>query len=108
MFPNFTHNLIGGVVVENSSRVYLDCQASGFPQPTITWRKDGLFITEPEGGGARRSVFPNGTLLVNPVREDDDGVFVCDATNIAGTIQLAVVVMVTDATSKLRSILNNV
>ena len=86
--------------MENSTRQYLHCQANGFPQPTITWRKNGLFITQPEGGGARLSVFPNGTLFINPVREDDDGVFICDATNIAGTIQLAVRIMVMEATSE--------
>ena len=56
-------------------------------------------ITSQEGG-SRIRVFPNGTLLIDDTRPEDEGLYVCDATNIAGTIRLAVQVLIREVTSE--------
>lgn len=37
------------------------------------------------GSGGRRQILENGNLIINPVRRDDDGIYVCIAQNLYGT-----------------------
>lgn len=60
--------------------VFLDCQASGYPSPTIKWYRDGKEITT-EG---RYKIFSNGTLQLQETRQDDGGVYECIAGSSAG------------------------
>jgi hypothetical protein len=60
--------------------VFLDCQATGYPSPTIKWFRDGAEITS-EG---RHKIFPNGTLQLHEARQDDAGTYECVAGSSAG------------------------
>uniref|UniRef100_A0A3Q1K5W9 Ig-like domain-containing protein n=1 Tax=Anabas testudineus TaxID=64144 RepID=A0A3Q1K5W9_ANATE len=54
--------------------VELPCVASGVPQPTITWTKDGK----------RYPVSSDGSLALRNVELENEGTYTCTATNTAG------------------------
>ena len=62
------------------STVTVHCPASGFPEPTVTWLKDGRPIPESE----RIAVAGNGSLLVSKALASDSGDYSCVARNIFG------------------------
>ncbi|KAL7070447.1 hypothetical protein ACQ4LE_010441 [Meloidogyne hapla] len=64
--------------------VVLACNASGEPSPVITWQRNGVLVET----GARYSL-ENSFLKVADVRSSDSGIYVCVATNEAGTDQQA-------------------
>ncbi|CAK8691082.1 unnamed protein product [Clavelina lepadiformis] len=68
-------------VMQNSA-VVMFCDASGIPDPTLSWYKDG----QPLGtANVRYSVLSQGRLLMVPrVQPSDDGDFTCVAVNVVG------------------------
>lgn len=69
----------------------MDCQASGLPDPAVSWRlPDGTMVNSVLQGGeragrARRlTVFDNGTLLVPTVGMGEEGEYTCYAENQGG------------------------
>uniref|UniRef100_A0A3Q1B6M5 Hemicentin-1 n=1 Tax=Amphiprion ocellaris TaxID=80972 RepID=A0A3Q1B6M5_AMPOC len=54
--------------------VELPCVVRGVPEPTLTWTKDGK----------RYTVSPDGSLALRNVGLDDEGTYICMATNTAG------------------------
>ncbi|XP_069693342.1 cell adhesion molecule Dscam2-like [Periplaneta americana] len=75
--------------------VALHCQANGFPQPTVIWRKGhGKLATQfDELDGPLK----NGTLLIQDVKEDDEGYYMCEANNGIGASLSAVVFLTVNA-----------
>ncbi|RWS31327.1 cell adhesion molecule-like protein [Leptotrombidium deliense] len=78
--PTDTEVLIG-------QRLVLDCQANGFPEPQIRWKRM-------EDNNAGRSspfktiisnphmhILENGSLLINQIVNGDEGQFMCQASN---------------------------
>ncbi|XP_062319780.1 neural cell adhesion molecule L1-like protein isoform X4 [Osmerus eperlanus] len=63
------------------SDVVIKCSASGIPQPTITWRVNGL----PLEGEPNYSEFDDNIFLKN-AKEFDSAVYQCEASNRHGTI----------------------
>lgn len=63
--------------------VILNCQASGFPSPTIQWDHNKQYITN-ESEDDRFNVFENGTLVLNEARQEDTGTYGCTIGNAAG------------------------
>ena len=64
------------VIVEEGHKVSLNCQATGQPTPTVTWRKAvGHMSNE------RSRVF-NGRLEITNVTKTDGGDYICSAKNI--------------------------
>ena len=64
--------------VVQGENVALSCQATGVPQPLITWqKKDGGQLP------GKRSLV-SGVLRMYGVRKKDEGVYVCTASNILG------------------------
>lgn len=59
----------GDTVVKEDGRVEFRCIAIGIPDPTIVWTLDETVV----GTGP--------TLVVDAVSEDDEGVYVCGASN---------------------------
>jgi len=62
----------------------LVCNATGDPPPLITWQRNGVRI---ETG--MRYVVEKDALNVKQVKVADSGIYVCTATNEAGTDQQA-------------------
>ncbi|KAL3123123.1 hypothetical protein niasHT_005056 [Heterodera trifolii] len=62
----------------------LDCVASGEPAPLISWQRNGVLV---EMGV--RYVLEGSRLKVIDTRSSDSGIYVCEATNEAGTDQQA-------------------
>ncbi|CAL1527760.1 unnamed protein product [Lymnaea stagnalis] len=62
--------------------VELKCRSSGDPAPTIQWKREEGRIPF---GRARQ--LDDGTLRIEKVQVQDDGVYVCVAENSAGTVE---------------------
>ncbi|XP_007662302.2 vascular endothelial growth factor receptor 1 isoform X1 [Ornithorhynchus anatinus] len=79
--PFLLRDLVDQIVTINNS-TSLDCRAGGVPEPQITWFKDNHEIQlEPGivlGPGS-------GTLLIDRVTEEDEGLYRCTATNRRGS-----------------------
>ncbi|XP_066996259.2 cell adhesion molecule Dscam2 [Anabrus simplex] len=79
----------------------LDCRVEGFPQPSITWKKSsgqkpdqyhavigqslkhahGLDLSPSQPG---LQLLPNGSLYIETVSQEDEGRYVCEASNGIG------------------------
>nr|XP_041633223.1 Down syndrome cell adhesion molecule-like protein Dscam2 isoform X1 [Drosophila kikkawai] len=88
--PGFVMEPPGRVEFSNSSGGWLDCSASGSPQPTIDWvHADGTAVTEIHGV---RRVLRNGTLVLMPFaaaayhQEVHNTIYRCIASNSVGRI----------------------
>lgn len=60
--------------------VTIVCNPEAAPRPNFVWKKDGNII----GSGGKRRILPNGNLIINRVSRDDEGFYVCTATNQYG------------------------
>lgn len=68
--------------VQEDGSVELACDATGFPIPKITWtRKDGSLL--PNG----KSSYASSRMLIQKVRREDRGMYVCTADNEVGKPQ---------------------
>ena len=70
-----------GMTVNKSQTAIMKCTADGNPRPKVTWSK--LKSVLPVG---RHVVESSGTLIVNDVRPDDDGVYSCRADSLLGQV----------------------
>lgn len=61
--------------------VTIVCKPEAAPRPKFVWKKDGNVI----GSGGRRRILETGNLIVSPVSRDDEGTYVCTATNQYGS-----------------------
>ncbi|KAH6936877.1 hypothetical protein HPB50_023833 [Hyalomma asiaticum] len=70
--------------------VYVDCQASGVPQPHIRWKS----AAEPDGpasqfrtiiSNSHIHILVNGTLSIRSVEPGDAGLYLCEASNGVGS-----------------------
>lgn len=60
----------------------LECvPPKGHPDPTVRWRKDGEYINTNKG---RFHLAGPGNLVINDVRQSDEGHYRCVAENVAG------------------------
>lgn len=70
--PNFTVRPPTKLEVDKNKNVTVPCQATGDPQPIITWNKQNLVL--PFG---RSSVSADGTLQLWNLKEEDSGIYTC-------------------------------
>uniref|UniRef100_A0A3P9NQ73 Ig-like domain-containing protein n=1 Tax=Poecilia reticulata TaxID=8081 RepID=A0A3P9NQ73_POERE len=72
----------------------LSCFVTGHPKPHIIWRKDGSNISE----GRRHVIYEdqaeNFILKILYCKQSDNGLYTCNATNMAGQTYSAVLVTV--------------
>lgn len=69
------------VVVGNTAT--MTCTATGDPTPVQTWNRNGI----PVSGGTRFQISADGSVLrVSEVREEDEGVYTCQASNPASSV----------------------
>lgn len=78
--PTFSISPPESLEIVEMQIVFLDCQATGSPAPTIKWFHEGSEITT-EG---RFRIFENGTLQLRETRQDDAGQYECFAGSSAG------------------------
>ncbi|KAK9963109.1 hypothetical protein ABG768_006328 [Culter alburnus] len=76
--------------VNSSSTLTLVCMASGVPEPFITWYKDKTPVTE----GPGITLKGDGTLIIERVKKDDEGIYECRASNAGGEAKTSAVITV--------------
>ncbi|XP_049602918.1 obscurin isoform X4 [Syngnathus scovelli] len=80
--------------VTEGKHAKLSCFVTGHPKPHIIWRKDGANISE----GRRHVIYEdhaeNFILKILYCKQDDNGFYTCNATNMAGQTYSAVLVTV--------------
>nr|XP_055038371.1 vascular endothelial growth factor receptor 1 isoform X1 [Misgurnus anguillicaudatus] len=70
--------------VNVSNSVTLYCPAKGIPHPSITWYKDHSKLQQVSG----IMLFPEeGTLHIDRITADDQGLYTCEATNKRGSVK---------------------
>ncbi|XP_070817740.1 hemicentin-1 [Chaetodon trifascialis] len=72
------------LVVTRLSPVVIACTASGVPEPTIYWSKDGMKLPK-EGQGY--SILPTGPVDITSAELSHAGRYSCTAKNAAGSTQ---------------------
>uniref|UniRef100_T1JAC9 Down syndrome cell adhesion molecule-like protein Dscam2 n=1 Tax=Strigamia maritima TaxID=126957 RepID=T1JAC9_STRMM len=71
------------VLVGASAR--MDCQADGYPEPSITWTKAlPSDYREILGNGGNVNILQNGSLILSSIREVDRGYYSCQANSKVG------------------------
>lgn len=76
------------VNVERNRHVTLHCQAEGVPSPSVVWKKaTGSRTSEFEEIREKpfTKLLSNGSLLLQHVKEDREGFYICQANNGIGT-----------------------
>ncbi|XP_061575646.1 roundabout homolog 1 isoform X6 [Cololabis saira] len=69
------------VIVAAGEPAVLECQPPrGHPEPTISWKKDGINIDDRDERITRRG----GKLMITNARKSDAGKYVCVGTNMVG------------------------
>ncbi|CAK6957615.1 obscurin [Scomber scombrus] len=80
--------------VTEGKHAKLSCFVTGHPKPHITWRKDGTNMSE----GRRHVIYEdhaeNFILKILYCKQADNGLYTCNATNMAGQTYSAVLVTV--------------
>ena len=74
--------------VLNNSMTLLNCSASGYPEPIISWQQNGEdVIAMGSGDDDRVEILPNGSLVIWTVMMSDMGSYQCFASNSLGSAQ---------------------
>ncbi|KAM8854378.1 roundabout homolog 1 isoform 5-T5 [Synchiropus picturatus] len=69
------------VIVAAGEPAVLECQPPrGHPEPTISWKKDGMTVDDRE----ERITIRGGKLMITNARKSDAGKYVCVGTNMVG------------------------
>ena len=71
------------LVASPNSNVSFQCNASGVPDPVITWTKEGADLP-------KRHSAVDGVLNLTQIVGLDEGRYICTATNSAGAIWVSV------------------
>lgn len=76
------------VTVIEGSEVTLSCMAAGQPTPVVTWLRNSGEV--PSDSTPHVTVVGGegeGSLMISPVSEEDEGIWVCMGSNVAGSNQ---------------------
>lgn len=77
--PVISDNSTRSVIVSEGQQVTLECYASGYPPPKISWRRENNAIL-PTGG----SIYRGNVLKIISVKKEDRGTYYCVAENGVG------------------------
>jgi len=75
------------LTVKETSPVVLNCNASGFPEPSFKWTKDG------------QSLSKSKQLNIQRVQRSDAGIYVCTASNGVGQDKTAKIYVIVQCKS---------
>ena len=78
--PKFTKTS-GNTEAISGNAVRLFCRVSGFPRPTVVWKKNGRIMK----ASRRQKLLANGDLEIMPVVQGDNGYYTCEARNAIGS-----------------------
>lgn len=81
-------------MVTEGKHAKLSCFVTGHPKPQIIWRKDGVNITEGRRHVMYEDQAENFILKVLYCKQSDNGLYTCNASNLAGQTYSAVLVIV--------------
>ncbi|RVE63618.1 hypothetical protein OJAV_G00138080 [Oryzias javanicus] len=95
--PSNQTQVLGGVSV-------LRCQASGDPEPTVTWRKNGANLL---GKDPRFSLLEHGSLQIQNTRLSDAGLYTCVATSSSGETSWSAYLDVRDSMDPIDFVFHN-
>lgn len=66
--------------------VQMECFSYGTPRPTVEWIRYGQNLSVFElTDAARLQLFENGSLYINNLTKEDEGVYACRAVNAIGS-----------------------
>ncbi|XP_060755794.1 vascular endothelial growth factor receptor 1 isoform X1 [Neoarius graeffei] len=82
--------------VNISNSVTLQCHASGVPRPLITWYKDRRKLKQVSG---IMLVPEDGTLHIDRITVEDEGLYTCQATNERGSAESSAYISVENSES---------
>ncbi|KAL6489202.1 hypothetical protein MHYP_G00029430 [Metynnis hypsauchen] len=85
-------------MVTEGKHAKLSCFVTGHPKPQIIWRKDGVNITEGRRHVMYEDQAENFILKVLYCKQSDNGLYTCNASNMAGQTYSAVLVIVKEPT----------
>jgi len=60
------------LTVNETNPIAVSCDASGFPEPSVKWKKDGQILSQPK------------QLSIQTSDRSDTGLYVCTASNGVG------------------------
>nr|XP_006823010.1 PREDICTED: uncharacterized protein LOC100378837 [Saccoglossus kowalevskii] len=86
--PKFTRQLSDHEIIEGTT-IQLECHVQGIPTPDIEWMKNGVAITESNKHYVFAEDKEKCVLVIHNVTGEDDGTYICKATNKAGTATTA-------------------
>uniref|UniRef100_A0A7N8YNK7 Roundabout homolog 2-like n=1 Tax=Mastacembelus armatus TaxID=205130 RepID=A0A7N8YNK7_9TELE len=95
--PSNQTQAVGGVTL-------LRCQASGDPEPTVTWRKNGASLL---GKDSRFSLLDHGSLQIQSTRLSDSGLYTCVATSSSGETSWSAYLDIRDSTDLIEFMSHN-
>ena len=75
-------------MAEEGQNVTIFCNASGQPQPKVTWLKAVGTLQK------RRTIVVKGALTIYKVTKNDGGTYICKAENILGSVSVAALLMI--------------
>lgn len=83
--PEFT-NPLKNIEILDGEKLALSCSVNGDPEPQISWTKNGQKISSSE---IMELKYKNGiaSLTINEVFPEDDGEYICTATNSIGSTE---------------------
>ena len=90
---NITISSPSGTRVHKSGTISLLCQPpKGFPEPTVTWMKDGIAVTTSDDGRVQINEDANSSMIVIQVAIlSDSASYQCVAINVAGMKESATI-----------------
>ncbi|CAG0887216.1 unnamed protein product [Darwinula stevensoni] len=77
--PVISDNSTRSVVVSEGQSVTLECYASGYPLPRVSWRRENNAVL-PTGG----AIYRGNKLTINSIKKEDRGTYYCVAENTVG------------------------
>lgn len=76
--PTISDNSTRSVITSVGSDLQMQCFANGYPQPTISWRRNKNLLIPINGGSA---IYRGNTLSLKNITKEDRGTYYCVADN---------------------------